>query len=161
VLITQREALDQKWLEVRQQLPSWSMPGPKYLDAGGKPQGSRVGWPAAEPSGMIALSDGCSLVRPSPTDLRDLYHSDKRVMSQIQAQINYRIRSRQLLIRLRAKRHCYISSGLPVTSDWWPLDRAIEAIDLSIERLSGDYADKRSDCHEPAKSMEIIDCSAN
>jgi hypothetical protein len=136
-LIAQRDALDQRWLEVRRRLPSWTMPGPKYLDADERPEGPRVGWPAAIPTEMVKLNDGRVLVRPSPADLRAIYNAETQSMSASQAKANYRVRSRQLLIRLRAMRACTASYGLPVTADWVPIDASIDAIELAIEHIGG------------------------
>jgi hypothetical protein len=136
-LIARRDALDRKWLEAWKRLPSWCTPGPRYLDAEGNPGGPRVGWPEAAQSELIELGDGLLLARPSPADLRGLFDADLSAGSSDLAETLYRKRSRQLLFRLRAKRTCLQSHGLPRSQDWVPIDTQIDAIELAIAALGG------------------------
>jgi hypothetical protein len=136
-LIARRDALDQKWREVWPRLPSWCTFGPKYLDANGNARGPRVGWPEAAQSELIELGDGLLLARPSPADLRGLFNTDLSTGSHELAESLYRKRSRQLLIRLRAKRTCLRSHGLPRSQAWVPIDTQIDAIELAIAALGG------------------------
>jgi hypothetical protein len=148
-LIARRDALDRKWLKVWQRLPSWCTPGPKFLDADGNASGPRVGWPEAAQSELIELGDGLLLTRPSPADIRDLFSADLSSGSRGIAEILYRKRSRQLLLRLRAKRTCLRSHGLPTSQDWMPIDNQIEAIELAIavSRKAGRlFTEKRRAC---------------
>jgi hypothetical protein len=136
-LIARRNALDRKWREVWPRLPSWCTPGPKFLDADGNASGPRVGWPEAAQSELIELGDGLLLARSSPADLRGLFNTDLSSGSGGLAETIYLKRSRQLLLRLRAKRTCLQSHGLPRSQDWVPIDTQIEAIELAIAALGG------------------------
>jgi hypothetical protein len=136
-LIARRDALDRKWLEAWPRLPSWCTPGPKFLDADGDASGPRVGWPEAAQSELIELGDGLMLARPSPADLRELFDADLSTGPHDLAENLYRKRSRQLLLRLRAKRACLRAHGLPRSRDWMPIDTQIDTIELAIVALGG------------------------
>ena len=136
-LIAQRDALDRRWLEVWKRLPSWCTPGRKCLDADANASGPKVGWPEAAREELIELGDGRLLARPSPADLRALFDADRSIVSRDHAETIYRKRSRQLLLRLRAKRTCLRSHGLPRSQDWIPIDTQIDAIELTIAALGG------------------------
>jgi hypothetical protein len=108
-----------------------------------------VGWPEAARSELIELGDGSLLARPAPIDLRDLFDADRSTGSQGLAESLYRKRSRQLLLRLRAKRTCLRSHGLPTSQDWVPIDTQIDAIELAIavSRKAGRlFTEKRRAC---------------
>lgn len=134
ILIAERNRLDEAWRRAQSVLPSWCRSGPKYRDQSGRLIGPSVGWPAAR-SHLIHISGTKWLVRPSPYDLRELFEADAVTKSRETAISNYRVRIAQLRIRLRERRKCYLTVGLPQTSDWEPLDLELEKVESAISSL--------------------------
>jgi hypothetical protein len=70
-LILRSPELDHLWLERRSQLPTWSLPSPKYQNRDGIKEGPVVGWPETR---CYPVADGDRwLLRPSPMDFRRMF----------------------------------------------------------------------------------------
>jgi hypothetical protein len=136
-LVVQGRELEEAWLSARKQLPWWCISGPKYLTEHGNSTGPIVGWPVARVN-RISLGTGQMLQRPSPLDLRQLFELEIAELPQNIAASNYRIRIKQLRSRLRKRRTEELAFGMPRTSDWWPIDAEIDAIDRLIAVISAD-----------------------
>ncbi len=134
-LIGECRLLDQRWLEARAQLPPWCRMGPKYLSQNGLEIGPEVGWPRNDEK-AIRLADGRWLIRPSPTDLRQLLEEDARTSSREQAICLYRDRVSGLRSRLRERRELSSRECMPRSVDWHRLESRIELIERAIDGLS-------------------------
>lgn len=133
-LIEECRILDQRWLEARDRLPSWCRIGPKYLSQNGFEVGTEVGWPRMD-DGAIRLTDGRWLIRPSPSDLRQLIDEDTLVFSREQALCLYSHRVSELRNRLRQRRELFSRSKVPRSVDWHQLECRIERIERAINEL--------------------------
>jgi hypothetical protein len=128
--LARRDAMEQRWLTVYEQLPEWVRAGYSLIDAAGLPAGARVGWPEACASEMIDLGRN-KLVRPSPRDLWQLYQADSTTLSAAEASVRYRERCWQLIRRMRAKRSCLKRYELPTSADFAPIDTEIDQLQIS------------------------------
>ncbi len=133
-LIEECRILDQRWLEARNRLPSWCRIGPKYLSQNGSEIGPEVGWPRTDDH-AIRLVGGCWLIRPSPSDLRQLLEKDTQVVSREQAHRLYRHRISELRDRLRQRRELFSWNDMPRSIDWHQLEGRIEQIERAINKL--------------------------
>jgi hypothetical protein len=130
-LTAEYDRLERQWRAIWPTLPEWCRSGPKYVNAKGESYGERVGWPAARKN-LIRINDDRWLVRPSPYDLRGLYEGERIDTSPDMAADHYRRRTKQLRVRLRCRRGCYASWGLPTSSDWRLLEVEIDRIDFQL-----------------------------
>lgn len=136
-LLAQCEELDRRWLEAKAMMPWYWQPGVKFRNDLGEAVGPRVGWPDAQ-GNSIELADGLLLVRPSVTDLRELFDCDLANSGREIAVTNYRMRFQKLRTRLRDRRRYQAELGMPQTSDWQQLDAEVEAIDRLIAQHADD-----------------------
>lgn len=133
-LIEECRILDQRWLEARDRLPSWCRIGPKYLSQNGLEIGPEVGWPRTD-DGVIRLADGRWLIRPSPSDLRQLLEEDAQASSRERALCLYRDRVSELRNRLCQRRELFSRSHVPRSIDWHRLESRIELVEQAIDDL--------------------------
>lgn len=156
-LITEIQELDRQWRIANELLPSWCQLGPKYQDEQGRTFGSIVGWPETSVH-LIQIDQRQWLVRPSPYDLRELFTEEVRSLGRNVAMSNYRVRAKQLQIRLRRRREIHQSVGLPKSRDWLPLDLRLEEVEAAISSL---LTGEQLVSHSGQRSSQVADHSSD
>lgn len=129
-LLEQRRQLDERWKIANARLPDWCKLGLKYRDRDGKDHGPLVGWPPiTEP---IPVAEHGYLVRPSPSDLRQLLQIEVEGVGRTKARQIYRWRIRCLRGQLAERRRISNVLNQPRTGDWLPIDLEIEGIEARL-----------------------------